>query len=347
MKKELRRIGSACLGALVVAAAGTSMLFAAPGNNTNANNNAPGQRELIIDEVFLVFSEELDPTEPLGPCSAGSDRIEIYGINFDNGYSPDVTLGQAGNLTVCSADEKAIVAQLPSPLENGDYRISVTTGPSFNAYDEYDVTIGAVGPRGPEGERGEKGEPGPQGPQGPQGEKGDAGPQGPKGEPGTAVQLVKVTPANSATCTYQAYDSDASGIYECSCKTPVVGDCSCSRTVNAYASGYKSECDYAPKVEVACPSGSIVISCDPLGKISGNGCLYEVVSGEEARGLAPGPASRCSSTDSDTDSCSCFSGLNIACSCDINAYAYASCSGPQETGTRTEKAYCLAIEAAE
>ena len=94
------------------------------------------------------------------------DTITIRGTNFDNGDLPTVTFGQQGSLIVCSDSGTEIVAELPNPLDDGDYRVAVSTGPAVKDYSEYDLTVGAVGPKGDKGDKGIQGIQGPRGFQG-------------------------------------------------------------------------------------------------------------------------------------------------------------------------------------
>ena len=83
---------------------------AAFGANNNKNN--PTNHELYVEEVSVTFSTEDTSTAELGDCAAGSDRLTIHGVNFDNGAPPVVTFGKVESLTICSADDTTIVAEL-------------------------------------------------------------------------------------------------------------------------------------------------------------------------------------------------------------------------------------------
>jgi hypothetical protein len=142
----------------------------------------PAPPQLVITEVSVEFIS--------GPL----DTVQLYisGKNFSNGSEPNVTL--AGSvLKVLSFDDGLILAEGEGFIE-GDYLLSVSTGPAVKNYDGYNLTIGAVGPQGPEGPQGEKGPMGaigpigPTGPKGPQGDlglSGATGPPGPKGDTGS------------------------------------------------------------------------------------------------------------------------------------------------------------------
>jgi hypothetical protein len=115
------------------------------------DNNNPTEPELLITEVRVDFI---------------SSEIVITGVNFDNGDTPVVTLGDDPTPLVLNSNTATeIKAVLPAVLD-GDYLLAVSTGPAVKDYDEYDLTIGAMGP---------------------QGEQGPAGPQGPPGPGGSAV----------------------------------------------------------------------------------------------------------------------------------------------------------------
>ena len=111
--------------------------------------------------------------------------FEITGENFDLGPDPlQVTLGNFGNLDIISADANMIVVAFPVGLVDGDYLLTVFSGPGPRKNDDHIVTVGAIGPEGLPGDEGEPGPSGPAGATGPQGDKGETGPEGPQGIPG-------------------------------------------------------------------------------------------------------------------------------------------------------------------
>lgn len=120
-------------------------------------------------------------------------KVLIRGFHFDNGSTPQVFLGDADYiLSVCSScyDGNQISAEYIDEISDGDYLLTVKTGPAEIQKDTYDLTIGAKGPQGEQGPPGEAGPPGATGPQGEvgppglQGEQGLPGPIGPIGLPG-------------------------------------------------------------------------------------------------------------------------------------------------------------------
>lgn len=152
----------------------------------NNSHNNPVFVEVYIEEAQVNF----DANVVGGPCDQAIDTLTIKGVNFDNGAAPIVNIGSIGALTVCSSDGTTIIAAMPDPLPDGDYRISVITGNAVKDFSEYDLTVGAVGaqgepgPAGPQGDTGSAGAQGDTGPEGPTGPQGDIGPAGPDGSTG-------------------------------------------------------------------------------------------------------------------------------------------------------------------
>jgi hypothetical protein len=153
-----------------------------PGQKGNRN---PTRHKLLITEVWVDYDTGI---------------LVIKGVNFDNGDTPVITLGELHPLTISSSlgyTGTEIYADLPpSGVPDGDYLLAISTGSAAKRNDEYNLTIGAVGPEGPEGPQGPEGPPGidglpgprgEQGPQGPQGIKGEQGEQGPPGEDGEGL----------------------------------------------------------------------------------------------------------------------------------------------------------------
>ncbi len=128
------------------------------------------QPEVNITEVFVNF---------------GNDTFEIVGENFDLGPNAlQVTLGNFGNLVINSADANMIVAAFPAGLVDGDYLLTVFSGPGPRKNADHIVTVGATGPEGPTGTPGAPGPAGPAGATGPTGPIGATGAAGPTGATG-------------------------------------------------------------------------------------------------------------------------------------------------------------------
>jgi len=128
-------------------------------------------------------------------------QVLISGLNLDNGTTPMVTLGDSDYvLSVCNScyNENLITAEYVDTIADGDYLLTVTTGPSAGQTDTYDLTVGAMGPAGPQGEPGQPGPPGEQGPPGEPGPQGEQGPQGPQGEPGAPGPIGPTGPVGPA-----------------------------------------------------------------------------------------------------------------------------------------------------
>jgi len=145
------------------------------------------QLEVNITEVFVDFD---------------TMTIQIMGENFDLGPNPlTVTLGNFGSLNIIAADANMIVVDFPvGGLPEGDYLLTVFSGPGPRKNADHIVTVGATGPEGPEGGTGPVGPAGPQGPvgaTGPQGDTGATGPQGVEGPQGPQGPQGPTTPDTS------------------------------------------------------------------------------------------------------------------------------------------------------
>lgn len=120
--------------------------------------------------MLLLFATGINYGQVIrsGIINSSTKQITIAGSSLP--ASPVVYLDGI-SLTVVSSSSTKIVADLPSGLTAGTFRLTVGTA-------VFDVTNGAVGPAGPQGPVGPLGPSGPQGPTGPQGM---IGPQGPAG----------------------------------------------------------------------------------------------------------------------------------------------------------------------
>ena len=99
---------------------------------------SPTPLQLFITSVYVDFDTE---------------QIFIRGENFDNRDDPVVTLAGEEQILI-EYDDNEIVVELPYELEDGDYLLTVSTGPAVKDYDAYNLTIGAVGPQGEKGDKG-------------------------------------------------------------------------------------------------------------------------------------------------------------------------------------------------
>jgi len=133
-----------------------------------------------VNIVQVMVDDQNNPTE-----------ITIVGEQLLFGGGPlTVTLGEYVDALaiVGTPTDTEIIARLPTnidpvsgdltPIDAGDYLLTVSNGNGQSQNDEYDLTIGAVGPQGAQGIQGELG---PQGEQGLQGAQGDTGPKGDQG----------------------------------------------------------------------------------------------------------------------------------------------------------------------
>jgi len=136
----------------------------------------------FVSTVLLAApaAAQLVPIVVKASADSSTHRLAITGSGF--GTAPVVRLAGAP-LTVVSATDTSIVADLPSTIAPGSVLLLVLrngTVPSL----PFEVTIGAVGPIGPIGPIGETGPMGPAGPIGPSGSVGPMGPAGPQGPQG-------------------------------------------------------------------------------------------------------------------------------------------------------------------
>ena len=143
-------------------------LSASPGHG---NGHGNGPCHLTIEAVFADMEE---------------GQIEILGHDLHCGNGPLRVYLADIQLTILSADQTSILAELPDMISDGDYKLRVKNGHGLRKEEVYDLTLGAVGPAGPEGPVGPEGPAGPEGPQGPAGPAGSDGPAGPEGPQGPA-----------------------------------------------------------------------------------------------------------------------------------------------------------------
>jgi cysteine-rich repeat protein len=92
-------------------------------------------------------------------ADVAAERLLIRGRSFGSG-TPHVTLADRA-LTVLTSSPDEILAELPSDIEPGTYRLVVSRKHGEGERDEIDLTVGAGGAPGPEGP---PGAPGPAGP---------------------------------------------------------------------------------------------------------------------------------------------------------------------------------------
>ena len=162
------------------------------------------QPEVNITEVFVNF---------------GNDTFEIVGENFDLGPNAlQVTLGNFGNLVIISADANMIVVAFPAGLVDGDYLLTVFSGPGPRKNDDHIVTVGDTGPIGDTGPTGPSGPTGPQGDTGAQGIQGIQGLQGIQGDKGEKGDTDDAEPpATYVTLTCGGVLSNAVPVTDSSC----------------------------------------------------------------------------------------------------------------------------------
>lgn len=156
------------------------------------------RRFTFLVALLLAFTALARAQETLFPIiqsvteNALGTQITINGKGFGTKL-PRVAL-TGSPLTVNSASDTSVTANLPSGIVPGAYLLTVqnaTTG----LLGIFDATIGQVGPAGPQGPVGPMGPPGSQGPPGPAGAPGAQGQQGPAGATGPAGPTGPTGPA--------------------------------------------------------------------------------------------------------------------------------------------------------
>ena len=119
-----------------------------------------------------------------GTINYVSNQLTLTGAGFEPSKKQPVVQFNGNPLTLVSASDAQIVAQLPAVVVPGTFDVTIT--PSGCGNIDFNMTYGAVGPQGPMGIPGANGAPGPAGPLGPQGLMGNPGPAGPAGPTGSA-----------------------------------------------------------------------------------------------------------------------------------------------------------------
>ena len=136
-------------------------------------------------EPVLFAASGNAPTITNTTINYSTNQITITGTLFTSGGTPTVTFNEV-KITLGSANNIQIVANLPSGLSPGTYLLKVINPTIPNQPGLFDVTFGAVGPQGPMGAQGLTGLTGPQGAAGAAGPIGPPGPTGPIGAKGPA-----------------------------------------------------------------------------------------------------------------------------------------------------------------
>jgi hypothetical protein len=152
------------------------------------------------------------PTVVSAIVNYATKQITITGVSLTPATGSPVVKLDGVALTLVSSSNSHIVADLPTGLAAGTYRLAVNNGSATPA--AFDVAYGAVGPQGPQG---------PAGPQGATGAQGATGPQGPAGSltlpfSGSAsgssdpvLDLTNTSPAHSAISGHGGGGSASNG----------------------------------------------------------------------------------------------------------------------------------------
>ena len=134
---------------------------------------------VLLTTLFLMASPLLASSPTLISTqinySTTPNQITIIGQNFLHGTTQPTLSLDGDSLTVISATDTTIVANMPNPaLPPGTYTLAIDASTGTVAL--YEVTNGAVGPQGPMGFTGPTGATGAAGPAGPTGPQGSIGP---------------------------------------------------------------------------------------------------------------------------------------------------------------------------
>jgi hypothetical protein len=151
----------------------------------------------LICSAAMAYAQT--PTIVSAIVNSATKQITISGVSLTPATGAPVVKLEGVTLTLVSSSSALIVADLPTGLAAGTYRLIVNNGSATPGV--FDVTNGAVGPQGPAG------------PQGPIGATGATGPMGPQGPAGTVTlpfngsaegttnavfNVVNTSPAHSA-----------------------------------------------------------------------------------------------------------------------------------------------------
>jgi hypothetical protein len=149
----------------------------------------------ILPALVCSIASAQTPVVRSAIINSSTKQITIAGTSLLPASGSQAVYLDGELLTLVSSSSTQIVADLPTGLPAGSFRLVVGTG-------VFDVTNGAVGPAGAQGPGGATGPAGPQGPTGPQGATGPTGPTGPQGPAGTLTLPFSGTASNTTTCVF-------------------------------------------------------------------------------------------------------------------------------------------------
>jgi hypothetical protein len=110
-----------------------------------AGSAAPNPCRFGGPEITEIFVDESNGELVIsGECLKGRNSFGPTQVFLAQGQ-----LGLRAPLVVTSDSRNEVVAELPDPIDPGDYNLQLFVGQ--NTMDEWDLTIGAVGPEGPSG----------------------------------------------------------------------------------------------------------------------------------------------------------------------------------------------------
>jgi hypothetical protein len=157
------------------------------------------QKNSIYLAVLAISQQALMAATPAvqsAVVNAAANQIKIAGTSLSPATGSPVVKLDGAQLTLVLYSSTSILADLPTGLGPGTYKLTVAT--SSATVGMFDVAVGAIGPQGPAGPAGPAGAQGPPGGTGAQGPAGPAGAQGPVGPAGPAGPAGAQGPAGPA-----------------------------------------------------------------------------------------------------------------------------------------------------
>jgi hypothetical protein len=153
----------------------------------------------LICSAAMAYAQT--PTIVSAIVNSATKQITITGVSLTPATGAPVVKLDSITLTLVSSSSALIVADLPTGLAAGTYRLVVNNGSATPGV--FDVTNGAVGAQGPAGPAG------PAGPQGTTGATGPTGPGGPQGPAGTITLPFNGSAAGTTNAVFNIVNTSS------------------------------------------------------------------------------------------------------------------------------------------
>jgi trimeric autotransporter adhesin len=150
----------------------------------------------LICSAAMAYAQT--PTIVSTIVNSTTKQITITGVSLTPATGSPVVKLDGVVLTLVSSSSSQIVADLPTGLAAGTYRLAVNNGSATPA--AFDVAYGAVGPTGPAG---------PAGPAGPNGATGATGPIGPQGPAGSVTLPFNGSAAGTTNAVFNIVNTSS------------------------------------------------------------------------------------------------------------------------------------------